>query len=92
MTGLACRAKRIPLPNWVGVFKGGGWPSVHEKTELAEDNNSEKEEEDASLNIIDDVQKIKNSKNGTGNRINFWRQVVEETKLSTREQSPNLKL
>ena len=70
-TGLACRAKRILLPNWVGVFKGGGWPSIREK---AEDNDSEKE--DVSLNVIGDVQKIKQNKNGTENRIHFWREVA----------------
>ena len=72
-TGLACRVKRIPLPNWLGVFEGGGWPSIHDKFEWPDDN-SEKEDEDVSLNVIDDVQKIKT--NGTENRIHFWRQVA----------------
>ena len=72
-TGLACRVKRIPLKNWLGVFEGGGWPSIHEIVESADDN-SDKEDEDVSLNVIDDVQKIKN---GTANRIHFWRQVAK---------------
>ena len=73
-TGLACRVKHIPLPNWLGVFEGGGWPSIHDKFEWPDDN-SDKEDEDVSLNVIDDVQQIK--KNGTANQIHFWRQVAK---------------
>ena len=76
-SGLACRGNRILLPNWVGVFEGGGWPTINEKFELADndgDGEGEKEDEDVSLNVIDDVQKMKNKK-GAENRINFWRQV-----------------
>ena len=77
-SGLACRGKRILLPNWVGVFEGGGWPSINEKFDIADNNRDgegEKEDEDVSLNIIDDVQKMKNNKKGAENRIKFWRQV-----------------
>ena len=77
-SGLACRGKRILLPNWVGVFEGGGWPKINEKLELADndrDGEGGKDDEDVSLNVIDDVQKMKNKKKGAENRINFWRQV-----------------
>ena len=77
-SGLACRGKRILLPNWVGVFEGGGWPKINEKFEFDdndEDGGGEKEDEDVSMNVIDDVQKTKNKKKGAENRINFWRQV-----------------
>ena len=73
-TGLACRVKRIPLPNWLGVFEGGGWPSIHDKFEWPDDNSDKEDEDEVSLNVIDDVQKIKN---GTANRIHFWRQVAK---------------
>ena len=77
-TGFACRATRILLPNWVGVFEGGGWPSFDEKFDFAQDGDGggEKEDEDVSFNAIDDVQQIKKNKNGTENRIHFWRQVA----------------
>ena len=83
--GLGCGSNRILLPNWVGVFEGGG-QFAHSQDQNKQDGKEEdiipinvskgkQEDEDVRLNVIDDVQKIKKSKMGTENRINFWRQV-----------------